>query len=176
MSVLDIIVLLLVGGGAVFGVIRGFSTEVIALSAWVAAIAALKLFYTPVAALLAGIVGSGAAAAVLAFVGLFAIVYFGVKLAAGGIGGSVKRSMLGPLDRALGLGFGALKGLVIATLGFLLINIGYDTIFGGTSARPGWMSRSRSFTLLNASSRAIVDFVAQRRKGGATQPGNESST
>ncbi len=42
---LDIIVLLAIFGGAIFGLMRGFVTEVIALFAWVAAILALKLFH-----------------------------------------------------------------------------------------------------------------------------------
>lgn len=172
MTVLDILVLLLVGGGAIFGTIRGFSTEVLALGAWVAAIAVLKLFYAPASDLMAGMVGSPSGGAVLAFVLLFAVSFFGVKLAAGSIGGSVKRSALGPLDRGLGLGFGALKGLVVATIIFLIFNLGYDTIFGGGTARPHWMASSRSFTLLDASSRAIVDFVEARRKGGAGDDAN----
>ena len=45
--------LLLVGGGAVFGWLKGFVTEVLSLFAWVAAIAALKFFYTPAVDVLA---------------------------------------------------------------------------------------------------------------------------
>ena len=74
--------------------------------------------------------------------------------------------MLGPLDRVLGFGFGALKGLIGATLLFLLANLGTDTVYGGGSTRPEWMRSSQTFPLLNASSRAIVDFVAARRASG----------
>lgn len=164
-TALDMIVLLLVGGGAVLGIMRGFVSVVIGLFAWVAAIAALKLFYTPAAAMLTGVVGTEAGAAVLAFALVFGIVFFAGKLIAASLGQRVRNSVLGPLDRGLGLGFGALKGLIIATLGFLLVNIGYDTIFGGDSERPAWMTESHSYTLLDASSRAIVDFVETRRKG-----------
>jgi membrane protein required for colicin V production len=168
MTALDIIVIFLVGGGALLGAVRGFSTEMLALLAWVAAIAALKILYAPARDML----GGGASAAVIAFLLVAAVPFFGVKLAAGSIGGSVKRSVLGPLDRGLGFGFGALKGLLVATLGFLLFSIGYDTLFGGDSARPEWLRSSRSHMLLDASSRAIVDFVEARRKPdkpGATQ-------
>ena len=163
MTILDIIVLFLVGGGAVLGAIRGFTTEVIALSAWIATIAALKLFHGTVALMM----GGGAGASVLAFLMLAGVTFFGVKLAAGALGGTVKRSALGGLDRGLGLGFGALKGLLIATLGFLLFTIGHDLLFGGGN-RPMWMRTSHSFTLLEASSRGIIDFVETRRKSGTT--------
>ena len=67
MTALDIIVILLVGGGAVMGGLRGFVTEVLSLFAWVLAILAVKFFHTPLSDMLTGPVGNGAGAATLAF-------------------------------------------------------------------------------------------------------------
>lgn len=175
MTALDIIVLLAIFGGAAFGMLRGFITEVISLFAWVAAILALKLLHTPVSKMLTGIIGSPGGASVLAFALLFLIVYAGGKLIAGSIGRRTRQSVLGPLDRALGFGFGALKGLIIVTLGYLLINLGYDTIYGQAAERPGWMRNSRTHPLLNATGRSIVDWVGNRRKAGimGSLPGGE---
>jgi membrane protein required for colicin V production len=103
---------------------------------------------------------------VLAFALLFLIVYAGGKLVAASIGRRTRQSVLGPLDRVLGFGFGALKGLIIVTLGYLLINLGYDTIYGQAAERPGWMRNSRTHPLLNATGRSIVDWVGNRRKAG----------
>jgi membrane protein required for colicin V production len=71
--------------------------------------------------------------------------------------------MLGPVDRVLGGGFGALKGLLGATLFFLLANLATDMVYGPQADRPEWMSKSRTYPLLNASGRAIVDWVEARR-------------
>lgn len=166
MTALDIIVLLAIFGGATFGMLRGFITEVISLFAWIAAILALKLLHTPATKMLTGVVGSPSGASVLAFALLFLIVYAGGKLIAGSLGRRTRQSVLGPLDRALGFGFGALKGLIVVTLGYLLINLGYDTIYGQAAERPGWMRNSRTHPLLNATGRAIVDWVGHRRKAG----------
>src|SRR3546814_11282831 len=68
LTTLDILVLLIVGGGAVLGLMRGFVTEVLSLFAWVAIVFVLKLFHTPLAAMLAPVVGTVGGAAVLAFV------------------------------------------------------------------------------------------------------------
>lgn len=163
---LDIIVLLAIFGGALFGVMRGFVTEVISLFAWVAAIVALKLFHGVATTLLLHVVGSQSGASVLAFALLFLIVYAGGKLIAGSLGQRMRSSVLGPLDRVLGFGFGALKGLIIVTLGYLAINLGYDTLYGAAAERPGWMRNSRTHPLLNATGRAIVDWVGNRRKAG----------
>ena len=163
LTALDIVVILLVGGGAVFGLLRGFVTEILSLFAWVAAVIALKFLYAPVTQLLAKPIGTGAGAAVLAFALVFGVTFIGGKLIAGALGRRTRASVLGPVDRALGIGFGALKGLIVATLLFLVANLGYDASFGGRAKRPDWMRQSRSYPLLQASGRAVVDFVAARR-------------
>ena len=168
---LDIIVLLAIFGGALFGMMRGFVTEVIALFSWIAAILALKLFHGVVAKMLVHVVGNPSGASVLAFALVFLIVYAGGKLIAGTLGRRMRTSVLGPLDRVLGFGFGALKGLIIVTLGYLLVNLGYDTLYGQTAERPGWMRNSRTHPLLNATGRAVVDWVGQRRKQGGLTGG-----
>ena len=66
----------------------------------------------------------------------------------------------------LGLGFGAVKGLIGATLIYTVAALVNDTVYGGGSDRPGWMTESRTYPLLDASSRALVDFIGERRKAG----------
>ena len=166
MTALDIFVLLLLGGGALVGFLRGFVHEVLSLSAWIAAIVVLKAFHTPVTAALLHAVGTPAGAAALAFALLFLPSFFLVKFAAKSVGGKTRRSIVGPLDRILGGGFGMLKGLLGATLFFLLANLATDLVQGPQAKRPEWLTHSRTFPLLNASGRAIVDWVETRRHPG----------
>ncbi|MBB4087372.1 CvpA family protein [Sphingomonas carotinifaciens] len=165
MTALDIIVLLAVIGSAVLGFSRGFVTEVLSLFAWVAIVAALKLFHIPLAQALTGMVGTVSGAAVLAFAILAGTTYFGGKLVARMIGERTRTSVLGPVDRALGFGFGALKGLILASLLFLVVALLVDTVGGGPARRPEWMATSRTYPLLNATSAGIADFVDRRRRG-----------
>ena len=171
LTAMDIIVLLLIGGGAVMGVMRGFVMEVLSLFAWAAAIFALKLLHGPVSSLLVHVVKSPSGAAVLSFLLVFGAVFFAGKMVAASLGQRTKKSVLGSVDRLLGLGFGALKGLLIATVLFLGVNLVYDTIYGGASARPSFVRNSRTYPLLNASGRAVVDWV-QRRRAQAAEPDN----
>jgi membrane protein required for colicin V production len=165
MTALDVFVFLLLIGGGAIGFVRGFVHEVISLLAWVVGIAMLKLFHTQ---LWGGIENSfktsSAAAAVLAFAILFVPSFLVVKLLARSIGGRTRRhAVLGPFDRVLGGGFGALKGLLGATLFFLLANLATDMVYGPQADRPQWMTKSRTYPLLNASGRGIVDWVQARR-------------
>jgi membrane protein required for colicin V production len=176
MTALDIIVILLVGGGLVRGAMRGFVGELLSLASWIVAILALKLLHTPMTELLTGVVGNSAGAAVLAFALVFGIVFLAGKLIAHRLGGATRRSVVGPIDRILGAGFGALKGLIGATLLYLAANLIYDTIHGRAAQRPDWMAQSRTYPLLYASGRAIVDFVEWRRGAPpASEPGPEGN-
>jgi membrane protein required for colicin V production len=173
MTALDVFVFLLLIGGAAIGFVRGFVHEVISLFAWIVAIAMLKLFHTQLwTGLQNSFDTSPAAGAVIAFALLFIPSFLLVKLLARSIGGKTRRhAMLGPFDRVLGAGFGALKGLLGVTLFFLLANLATDMTYGPQADRPDWMRNSRTYPLLNASGRAIVDFVEARRRSPALQQG-----
>jgi len=165
MSALDIFVILALAGGAMIGFVRGLVHEMLSLLAWVVAIIMLRLFHAPISAGLVGPVGSATGAAVLAFVILFLPSYLFMKLLARSIGKKSRSSVLGPVDRVLGGGFGMLKGLLAATLFFLLANLATDLVYGPDAPRPDWMRNSRTYPLLNASGRSVVDWVETRRKG-----------
>jgi membrane protein required for colicin V production len=175
MTALDIFVLLLLGGGAIVGFVRGFSHEVMSLMAWVAGVIVLKMFHGPVAEALVDTVGTDAGAAAVAFAVLFLPAYIAFKLLARAIGGKARRSVLGPIDRILGAGFGMLKGLIGATLFFLLAHLATDIVYGPTAERPEWMTSSRTYPLLNASSKAVADWVEERRKVSEAEPDGEGS-
>ncbi|MCF8708763.1 CvpA family protein [Rhizorhapis sp. SPR117] len=169
MTALDIIILTLIGGGAIFGFLRGFVMETLSLIAWVLAIFAIRMFHTPATAWLIGPTGTESGAAVLAFILVFGITFTAGKFLARSLGARTRQSILGPVDRLLGLGFGALKGLIGATLLFMLASLVYDTIYGGAAKRPEWMTASRSYPLLSASGKAMSEFVAEQRG----KPANE---
>jgi membrane protein required for colicin V production len=167
MSALDIFVIVLLGGGAVIGFVRGLVHEMLSLLAWVVAIVILRMFHTPVSEALVGPVGTPTGGAVLAFVILFLPSFLFMKLLARSLGKKSRTSVLGPFDRVLGGGFGMLKGLLAATLFFLVANLATDLFYGPDEPRPEWMRNSRTYPLLNASGRAVVDWVETRRKGSA---------
>lgn len=162
---LDIAVLTAVGGSALLGLKRGFVTEVLALFAWVAMVFAVKLFHLPVSKALTGPIGTASGAATLAFVLLCGVTYFLGRMVARAMGERVRKSVLGPVDRALGFGFGAVKGLIIASLAFLLVVLVLDTVNGGAARPPLWIKEARTYPLLNVTTNAIADFIDRRRRG-----------
>ncbi|OYY69824.1 MAG: colicin V production protein [Sphingomonadales bacterium 28-55-16] len=170
MTALDIIVLFLIGSGAVFGVLRGFVQEVLSMIAWVLIILAVRMFHAPATAALAETVGSGSGAGILAFLAIVIVIYALGTWISRSLGAKSRKSLLGPIDRVLGLGFGMLKGLIMATLLFLLCVMGYDMVYGKDEGRPEWMTTSRTYPLLNASGDAMSEFVRAQSATGDAAP------
>ena len=162
MTVFDIIVLLIVGVGAVGGFMRGFVQEVLSLAAWILAVLAIRYLHTDLTAAILDFMGSPVTASILAFALLLLIPYAGMKLIARIAGRSTRKSVLGPIDRVLGFGFGALKGVIIVVIGFSLLVLGYDTVWG-SKGRPLWIAEARTYQLVDAGSRAMVQIIAERR-------------
>lgn len=169
MTALDIIVLFLLGGGAIFGFLRGFVQEALSLIAWIMVIVAVRLLHGPATAIMSEWVGTESGAAVLAFLAIAIVTFALGRWVAKSIGSKSRKSVLGPIDRVLGFGFGAVKGLIGATLIFLLIVMGYETLFGDKAKRPEWMTTSRTYPLLNASGDAMSAFVRERGDGNEAQ-------
>ena len=136
MSGFDYLVFLVVGLAAIMGFFRGFVEEVLALAAWCLAMMAVHYGHELLADLLTPYVHNDTGAAVLAFAILLAVPYFAMKLLARSVGSASRSSMLGPIDRVLGFGFGALKGFVVMVLAFSLLVLCYDVVWGakGTPA------------------------------------------
>jgi membrane protein required for colicin V production len=167
MTGFDIAVLIFVGFGAITGFLRGFVQEILALAAWVFAIFAIRLLHTSVTAWLEPHLGSASGAAVLAFALCLGIPFAVVKLVARWAGSKSRASVLGPIDRVLGFGFGAVKGVIVIVLGFSVLVLGYDTVWG-VGGRPDWLKDARTYPFVNASSEALVQIIAERRREAAS--------
>jgi membrane protein required for colicin V production len=154
----DWIVVLIVGGTAAFGLMRGFIAEVASLAAWVAGFVAVRLFYTPARAIFVTASGSDLIATVAAVLGPFLLAVLLVKLIGSFLSSSAKGSVIGPVDRLLGLGFGLVKGFLAASLIFLLITLGLK-IVPGDDKRPDWLAKAKTTPTLALVASAMVSYV-----------------
>jgi membrane protein required for colicin V production len=168
MTGFDILVLVVVGLAATFGFLRGFVQEAISLFAGAVAIFAIHMLHTPLAQVLTPHIGTESGASVLAFFLLLIVPYVLVRAVARYLGTASRASALAPVDRVLGFGFGAVKGTLIIVLGYSVLILGYDTIWG-PKGRPGWITHSRTYNFIDASSEALVKMISQRRRDAADE-------
>lgn len=163
MTAFDIAVLVIVGLSALGGLSRGFVHEILALAAWIAAIAAVYLFHAPLSdIILAFFRDNQTNAALLAFVILLIVPLIVMRLIARWAGSKMRESVLGFIDRILGFGFGLVKGFILVVLTFSIIALGYDTVWSA-EGRPDWVTDARSYPFVNAASGALVDTVSERK-------------
>jgi len=163
MTGLDIIVLLVVGVAAVGGFMRGFVQEILSLAAWILAVAAIHYLHTDLTEFLSSHIGTPTSAGILAFALLLMIPYFAMKLIAARLGKAARNSFIGPFDRVLGFGFGAVKGAIMVVFAFSLLVLAYDTVWG-PEGRPDWIKNARTYPFINAASEAMVQLIEIRRE------------
>ncbi len=112
---LDLIFGLAIVALAVRGAVRGFIAEAFALAAVALGALAGALFGGSLSPWVERALGPSIWSGVLAFLLLFVIVYLIVALVGLGMRAGVESLSLEQLDRALGLLFGALEGLLVVT-------------------------------------------------------------
>ena len=158
LTAFDIVVILMIALGGIAGVMRGFVTEVLSLLAWVAGIFAVRFGFVGLKAFLLRFIHNDAGAAILAFALLFITAYAIFRYVAQLLGSRTRTSIIGPIDRLLGLGFGAFKGLLGAAVLFLVLTLGLDVLDKG-GPHPAWLQTARTGPLMEMVSKAMVDFV-----------------
>lgn len=167
MTGFDIVVLIVVAATAITGFVRGFVHEVLTLAAWVIALAAIHYFHTPLSDALIPYTGDNyGAPGVLAFALLLLVPYAVIKLVARRMSELSRASLLGPIDRMLGFGFGLVKGLIIIVMAFSIMVLGYDTVWGA-DGRPDWITQARTYPFINVASEALVKSLDERRAAAA---------
>lgn len=171
MTLFDIIVLFIVGVAAIGGFLRGLVQEVLSLAAWILAAFTIYYLHEPLTEGLLDYIDTESTTSILAFALLLLIPYAAMKVIAGNVGEASRNSVLGPIDRVLGFGFGAIKGALIAVIAFSVLVLGYDTVWG-VGGRPTWMTTGRTYPVVDAGSRQMVQMLAERRErlNGETVP------
>ena len=123
MTVVDIVVLAVIGISVLLGVIRGLVREVLALAAWVVSFLAANLAAPEVAGWMPQAMASEEIRLLIGFVGVFAVMLVGLSVVAILVSKLVKIAGLGMTDRVLGGVFGLTRGLLVVMILVLLAGL-----------------------------------------------------
>lgn len=163
MDGLDFLIAIIVGVAAIGGFMRGLVQEVLSLAAWVMAAFAVHFLHPPLTEGLRNVYTAEPGVSLLAFVLLLLIPYAAMKVIIGTASGPSDGAVLGPVDRGLGFGFGAVKGVLIAVFAFALLATGFDESWG-YKGRPQWITQARTYPAVDSFSRQLLPAIAQRRE------------
>lgn len=162
MTGLDFILFGIIAVAGVGGFLRGLSQEVVSLAAWIFAAFAVHFLHTPLSNALIGYTGSYKMSSLLAFSLLLLVPYAAMKLIVNYVSEAPTDPVLGPVDRVLGFGFGAVKGVLVGIFAFSILMLGYDDNWG-YQGRPTWIVLARSYPAVDTFSRELVPELAARR-------------
>lgn len=163
MAVLDIIIAVIVIIAAIGGFARGLVQEVLSLASWIMAAMAVHFMHPSLTEGLRNFYRSEPTVSLFAFALLLLIPYAAMKVIIGTASGASDGAILGPIDRVLGFGFGAIKGALISVFAFAVLVTGFDDKWGYTG-RPDWMTTARTYAAADAFSRQLLPEIAVRRE------------
>lgn len=108
---------------AIRAAVRGFVKELLGTAALILGIVAAVLFSGFASGYIDQLIGPSVWTQVIAFLGIFLVVYLVVKIFEGALNRLIERIHLNQLDHALGLFVGIVEGIVVVFVLLLLIQI-----------------------------------------------------
>jgi membrane protein required for colicin V production len=136
---LDLGVLAIIAVSAVFAFARGVVREALSIVAWVGAVLVALYGFNPVYAIVVPLVTTPLLADLVAGLGLFLVALVILVAVTSSIARRVQRSALSPIDRTLGFIFGLVRGAVIVSLAWLVLDVAVPM-----NERPLWIRDAKS--------------------------------
>lgn len=120
MSWVDLLILAVPLLSALVGLMRGFVREALGLCAWIGAAFLATMLYPALLPTARRLIGDDAVADPVAFLVVFAVLLIAFLLLASALGGLVRGSLLGGLDRLAGIAFGLARGFAVLAIAYLV--------------------------------------------------------
>lgn len=139
MNTLDVAIIAIIALSAVFAFARGFVREALSIFSWIGAAAVTLYGFNKAYTVIFKLVTTPLLADLIAGAGLFVISLIVLTIATGYIARFVEGSALSPIDRTLGLIFGLVRGVVLVSLAYLVVDVSLPQ-----NERPPWIKDAKS--------------------------------
>ena len=162
-TLLDALVILLILASAGYAAWKGFLSETLTIFDWAAAAFGCLYFGPYLIPMMRGLVTTPWVAGLLAYAVVFLIIFIPLSFLSHRFSESVKNSPIGPLDRALGIAFGVVRGLVAVGLVYLAY-----TYFVPVPQQPRWIKQANTLPMIQSTADVLVSLVPSRTRGNFT--------
>jgi membrane protein required for colicin V production len=137
LTALDLFVLLVVLLSTLLALFRGMSREALNLAAWLGAAAAAWLGWPQVEPLLEPYIADATIRMIAAIAIAFLVPLLVLIVVANMVASLIEGSFLAPVDRALGIAFGALRGVVLVLVTYLVLLFVFPP-----PSQPSWITEA----------------------------------
>jgi membrane protein required for colicin V production len=161
LTLFDVLVLVIVGVSAVAALARGAVAEIMGLLSWVGATVVAFAALPYLVPLVQPVIAGEELANGVALVGVFVVTLIVLKLLTGMIVSAVSGSALGPLDRLLGLVFGAARGVVLVCAAYLV-----GSYLIKPELQPDWVRQAYLVEPVRAGSALLEGLLPERYRHG----------
>jgi membrane protein required for colicin V production len=158
-TALDILVILIILVSAGYAAWKGFLSETLTIFDWAAAAFGCLYFGPFLVPMARGLVSAAWVASVLAYAVVFLVIFIPLSFMSHRISQTVKNSPVGPLDRALGIAFGVVRGLVAVGLVYLAY-----TYFVPVPDQARWVKEARTLPMIQSTGDVLLSLVPNRAK------------
>jgi membrane protein required for colicin V production len=155
-NALDLAIITVIALSAVFAFARGFVREALSIAAWVGAGAITLYGFNNVYAVIVRFVTTPLLADLIAGAGLFVISLIVLTMLTGYVARFVEGSALSPIDRTLGLIFGLVRGVVLVSLAYLVVDVALPQ-----NDRPPWIKEAKSERFLAKGADILRDALPE---------------
>ncbi|HTC84524.1 MAG TPA: CvpA family protein [Rhizomicrobium sp.] len=167
-SFIDCLIVLIIVVSAGYAAWRGFIWETLTIFAWAAAAFSCLYFGPYIIPLAKSLVNTDWIAGLLAYSAVFLAVFIPFAFMSHRFSQSVKNSPIGPLDRAAGVAFGVVRGLVIVGLAYLAF-----TYFVPIRQQPNWISEAKLLPIVQDTADLLLSVVPNQPHDYAYVPQHE---
>lgn len=157
--ILDLVVLGVVIISALLAAVRGFTREVLAIVAWVTAVAAASFLHPAVLPLVKGYIANNTVALIAAIGSIFIVTLIVVSIVTVKISDLILDSRIGALDRSLGFLFGAARGFLICAIGWVFLS----WLLQGKN--PDWAVEARTRPALENTGDSLITMLPDNPEG-----------
>jgi membrane protein required for colicin V production len=165
---IDCLIVLVIVVSAGYAAWRGLIWETLTIFAWAAAAFACLFFGPYIIPLTRSLVSQAWLASLLAYAAVFLAVFIPFAFMSHRFSQGVKNSPIGPLDRAAGVAFGVVRGLVIVALAYLAF-----TYFVPIRSQPGWVTEARLLPIVQSTADIMLNLVPNQPHDYAYVPQHE---
>ena len=165
---IDCLIVLVIVVSAAYAGWRGLIWETLTIFAWAAAAFACLYFGPYIIPLTRSLVSQGWLASLLAYASVFLAVFIPFAFMSHRFSQGVKNSPIGPLDRAAGVAFGVVRGLVIVALAYLAF-----TYFVPIRQQPGWITEAKLLPMVQSTADVMLSVVPAQPGSYAYVPQHE---